>query len=119
MAREPAAFLWDVQYACNAVMDFLQGVAFEQFAADLLLRSAVERQLQNMGEALAQLGRLDPELAKKVPDHRAVISFRNVLVHGYATLDKQVVWNVIQRDLPELLSAVDAALISLGPPPTA
>ena len=118
MAREPAAYLWDIQHAGNAVMDFLQGVAFEQFATDLLLRSAVERQLQNMGEPLAQLGRLDPDLAKQVPDHRAVIGFRNVLVHGYATLDQQVVWKVIQRDLPELPRAVDAALTSLGPPPT-
>jgi uncharacterized protein with HEPN domain len=118
MAREPAAFLWDVQFAGRAVQSFVQGVAFERFASDLLLRSAVERQLQNMGEALAQLARLDPDLTNQVPEHRAVIGFRNVLVHGYAVLDQQVVWNVIQRDLPELLKAVDTTLSKFDPPPT-
>ncbi len=113
MAREPAAFLWDVQFACNAVLRFVQDVDFERFASDLLLRSGVERQLQNMGEAFAQLARLDPELVNRVPDYRSVIGFRNLLVHGYATLDPQVVWNTIQRDLPELLKAVNVALSRL------
>jgi uncharacterized protein with HEPN domain len=51
-------------------------------------------------------------------EHRAVIGFRNVLVHGYATLDQQVVWKVIQRNLPALLKVVDVALSRLGPLPT-
>lgn len=118
MAREPAAFLWDVQFACKAVQGFLHGVSFERFTGDLLLCSGVERQLQNMGEALAQLPRLDPELVMQVPEHRAVIGFRNVLVHGYATLDQQVVWTAVHRDLPNLLQAVESALSKLGPPPT-
>ena len=43
MNRDPASFLWDMQQACTAIRSFVDGVAPERFAADLLLRLAVER----------------------------------------------------------------------------
>ncbi len=55
MVREPASFLWDVQFAGRHVLQFVHGADFGRYCNDLLLRSAVERQLQNMGEALSQL----------------------------------------------------------------
>jgi uncharacterized protein with HEPN domain len=110
MEREPLAYLWDVQYACRNVLDFVREVEFDRYLGDVMLRSAVERQLQNMGEALSQLARIDSDLAAQVPEHRSVIAFRNVLVHGYATLDHQVVWHVIGHDLPALLATASALL---------
>lgn len=118
MERDPAAFVWDVQFACRNVIDFTRDASYERLTGDILLRSAVERQLQNMGEALAQLTRIDPELAAQVPEHRQIIAFRNVLVHGYAALDLQVVWRTIRDDVPALLSVIDALLARLGPAPT-
>jgi len=88
MEREPAAILWDVQFACRNVLDFVQDETFERFTDDLMLRSAVERQLQIMGEALAQLARIDGALAAQVSEHRQIVAFRKVLVHGYATLTR-------------------------------
>lgn len=118
MRRDPASFVWDVQFACRNVLDFVRQADFARFTSDILLRSAVERQLQNLGEALAQLARIDSALAAEVPGHRQIIAFRNVLVHGYATLDLRVVWRVIEHDIPPLLAAADALLARLGPPPT-
>ena len=82
MKRDRAAFLWDMQQACSAIDRFVDGVVLERYTADLLLRSAVERQLQNIGEALSQLSKLDAELAARVPRQRQLVGFRNVLVHG-------------------------------------
>lgn len=118
MEREPAAFPWDVQFACRNVLDFVRDATYERFANDLLLRSAIERQLQKMGEALAQLARTDRELAAQVPEHRQIIALRNVLVHGYATLDQHVVWRVVGGDVPALLAAVESLMARMGPPPT-
>jgi uncharacterized protein with HEPN domain len=118
MERDPAAFLWDVQFACRNVLDFVRDATYERFSSDLLLRSAVERQLQNMGEALAQLARTDRALAAQIPEHRQIIAFRNVLVHRYAILDQRIVWRVIRSDVPALLGAIDSLMAGMGPPPT-
>ena len=114
MRRDPRAYLWDIQQGCLNVQSFLYGISLAEYQSNLLLRSAVERQLQNIGEALAQLAKLDPELAARVPEYRQIIGFRNVPVHGYATLNHDEVWRAIGESLPPLLSAANALLASLG-----
>jgi uncharacterized protein with HEPN domain len=87
------------------------GKSFAAFDRDIVLRSAVERQFEIIGEALAQLARIDAAMAQKVPDLRQIIAFRNVLIHGYATVDPARVWRVIEDNLPPLRGAL-AALLS-------
>lgn len=62
----------------------------------------MERQLEIIGEALNQLARIAPEMATRIPEYRRIIAFRNLLIHGYATVDGRVVWGVIEAKLPEL-----------------
>ena len=86
------------------------GKAFSQFDADIVLYSAVERQFQIIGEAFAQLARADAktaELIKVLPD---VVAFRNVLVHGYAIVDRIRVWEIVVEDLPSLRKTLDELL---------
>ncbi|MCC7151150.1 MAG: DUF86 domain-containing protein [Rubrivivax sp.] len=110
MKRDRSAFLWDMQQGCAAILGFIVDATPERYEQDLLLRSAVERQLQNVGEALSQLARLDADLAGRVPRHRQLIAFRNVLVHGYAALNHGEVWRVLHENLPELHAAVSGLL---------
>lgn len=110
MRREPRAFLWDVREACERIEEFVAGIGQEEYGVNALVRSAVERQFEIIGEALSQLARTDAALASQVPDHRRIIAFRNVLIHGYAVLDHQLVWRVIQQDLPGLRAAVNGLL---------
>jgi len=86
------------------------GKIFDDFDRDIVLRSAVERQFEIVGEALAQLARLDAATAQKVPDIREIIAFRNVLIHGYAMIDRARVWQVIQQNLPQLRATLAALL---------
>jgi uncharacterized protein with HEPN domain len=57
------------------------------YAETDVVHSAVERKFEIIGEALNQVWKLDPELAARIPDIREIIAFRNVLIHGYATID--------------------------------
>jgi len=114
MPREPRAFLWDAHRAGTAIADFTRGKTFDDFARDLLLRSAVERQFEIIGESLGQLAKAHPAVAAKVPNLRRIIAFRNILVHGYTIIDRETVWRVIQESLPELL-AVLAGLLASDP----
>jgi uncharacterized protein with HEPN domain len=76
----------------------------------------VERKFEIIGEALSQLAKTDPLLAERIPDFRRAISFRNLLIHGYATIDLYRVWRSVEVDLPGLRSTVTALLDEMGPP---
>jgi uncharacterized protein with HEPN domain len=56
--------------------------------------------MEIIGEALGQMARKDPETAGLIADLARIIAFRNILIHGYATVDDQVVWGVISTRLP-------------------
>jgi uncharacterized protein with HEPN domain len=73
---------------------------------DDMLRAAVERQFEIIGEAFAGPRRVDPGLAAGIPDLARVIAFRNVLIHAYATVDDRLVWDVAERELPALRTAI-------------
>lgn len=70
-----------------------------------------------MGEAVSQLSRLTPDLAQRIPDQARVISFRNLLVHGYDVVVDEVVWAIVQGDLPAVRAHVAQLLkeIDSGP----
>jgi uncharacterized protein with HEPN domain len=55
-----------------------------------------------LGEAVVQLSKLTSELAKRIPERGSIIAFRNLLIHGYAAVVDEIVWGVIENDLPEL-----------------
>jgi uncharacterized protein with HEPN domain len=44
----------------------------------------------------------DPEVASTIPDLTRIIAFRNILIHGYATVDDRLVWGVVETNLPSL-----------------
>ncbi len=79
-----------------------------------MLRAAVERKLEIVGEALGQLAKAAPELAERVTDLRQVVGFRNVLVHAYSDVQSTVVWSAVERNVPELLSCLEELLRELG-----
>jgi uncharacterized protein with HEPN domain len=64
MRRDPRSFLWDVREAADAIKRFTQG----RSSTGLMLRSAVERQFEIIGEALSQLTRVEGVLAARIPE---------------------------------------------------
>jgi uncharacterized protein with HEPN domain len=96
------ALLWDALRAMERCRRFAFGRSFDEYLADDMPSSAIERQLEIVGEALAALRRFDPSLAARIPDLQRAVGFRNILIHGYASVDHQVVWEVVQLHLPKL-----------------
>ena len=115
MRRDTRSYLWDALKAAEAVQSFLRGRTYEAFVEDDLLRSAVERQLEIIGEALSQLAKVDPQIADNVPELRRIIAFRNILVHGYSAVDYDTVWRLIEDKLPELQSNLTMLLRAADP----
>ena len=99
MQPDSRKYLYDIQTACRKLEAFTRDRSLEDYLANEMLRSAVERQFEIIGEALSQLYRIDSNLVASVPDARRIIAFRNILIHGYATIRHETVWGVVQSDL--------------------
>lgn len=109
--REPKERLRDVLEAIAAIERYRDRgkTAFEQ---DELLQSWFVRNLQIIGEAAAGIASETRTLAPTIPWSK-IVGMRNVLVHGYFDIDTEIVWTVVERDLPVLKPAVEQLLQKL------
>lgn len=114
MEPDARAFLWDVQQATLAIEKFIKGMNATSYADNDLVRSAVERQFEIIGEALNRLSKIAPDLAREIPSLREIIGFRNILIHGYASVDHGRVWQIAINLVPELKVTVTAMLRRLA-----
>lgn len=110
MQLEAKKYLYDIQQAAARVSEFTLGKRLEDYQSNAMLRAAVERQFEIIGEALAQLARLDESIVAQISEHRRIIDFRNILIHGYAVVDDRLVWDVVQGKVPALIREVENLL---------
>ncbi|GHH38244.1 HepT-like ribonuclease domain-containing protein [Lentzea cavernae] len=113
MRRDPRTYLWDALRAVELLADFSSGKSFADYLADAMLRSAVERQFEIVGEALNNLSKVSPELADAIPDLPRIVAFRNILIHGYASVDDALVWQVLTDKRPQLEERLHQLLAGL------
>jgi len=104
MLRDNASLL-DIATAGQLVLQFAQGLNREQLELDLLRQSAILYQITIMGEATKRLSREFREQHPDVP-WDDVARMRDVIAHQYDRLDLDIVWQVIQRNIPELLNQI-------------
>jgi uncharacterized protein with HEPN domain len=110
MRRDPRVHLLDALDASQAIQTFVIGRTQEEYHHDRLLRSAIDREFEIVGEALNRLRRDDPAIAERIPDLGEIIGFRNVLIHGYDIVDRDAVWKAITVEIPVLGASVSGLL---------
>lgn len=110
MRLESRKLLEDIRQAAALIRQFAAKRTVQDYARDAMLRSAIERQFEVIGEAVNRLTKLDPATASRISQRRRIIDFRNILIHGYDLVDANVAWDVVQNDLPALLREVEALL---------
>jgi uncharacterized protein with HEPN domain len=108
--RDPEKYLYDMLSSCQFLIDFTAGKTIDNYIKERAFRSALERELQIIGEALIQLEKVAPDIAAKIPEYQNIIGFRHVLVHGYANLDPATVWNVVETKVPTLAQKIKLLL---------
>ena len=106
MQLESRTILEDVRVAASCIFDFTTGVSFDDYTGDRMLQSAVERQFEIIGEALKRLSKIDTQTSSLIENYKRIISFRNILIHGYDVVDNAVVWDIVKQDLPKLYEQV-------------
>lgn len=110
MESKSPKLLEDIRDAAAFVRQATAGKTLDDYRRERLLRQAVERNFEIIGEAVGRLAKLDPTTAANIGQHQRVISFRNLLIHGYDLIDDAQVWDVIQSDLPTLEAEVVSIL---------
>ena len=75
MRPEVRKFLFDVSLSAKLIQRFTDGKTFVEYSEDEMLRSAVERQFQVLGEAISQLYRINQDTASRIRDYRRIIAF--------------------------------------------
>jgi len=111
--RDMRLYYVDILDSGNAITEFVKDISFEEFCSDRKTYSAVIREFEVIGEAA---GNIPGEVKAKYSDveWQDIKDFRNLLIHEYFGVDLEIVWKIIQEDLPALMKAVRTILFELG-----
>ena len=112
--RSREAYLWDIADSCKAILEFTKDSSISDFEENRMLRRAVERELSVVGEAVSQSTRHFPNLEESIGPARQIVGFRNRIVHEYAEVDTDIVWAIVQNEVPRLLEKSEALLEESG-----
>jgi uncharacterized protein with HEPN domain len=97
-----AAPLWDMLDAARAIMDFITEKKAEDYFRDRMLRGAVERHLEIIGEAARGVSESFRAQHPEIP-WRRIIGLRNILAHEYGEIKHERIWDLVIRDIPDLV----------------
>jgi uncharacterized protein with HEPN domain len=78
---------------------------YDSYKKDILLRRAIERNLEIIGEAMSRILREDPNY--EIEHARRIIGFRNQIIHGYDSVSDENIWGILINHLPSLKIEVD------------
>ena len=98
----------DMADAIEKILDYTKGMILEQFSSDRKTIDSVCFNLAILGEAA---NKISPEIRVNYPgiQWRKIISTRNKLIHNYAVIDDEILWDIVKNDLPDLLATVRAS----------
>jgi uncharacterized protein with HEPN domain len=102
--------LYDVKFAIDEVdMYFLDRQKnFEYYSNDIILRRAIERDLEIIGEAINRILIIDPEFP--ILNARRIVSLRNQIIHGYDRISDENIWGIVMNNLPKLKLEIEEFL---------
>ncbi len=109
------AYVWDIRDRGQKILEFVGSSTEEEYLGNSLVRAAVERNLEVIGEAIVLASRHFPDHIDRIPDRDKFIELSNQLADGYNDLDHHQVWTAIQQSLPKLLQQA-AEILQQKPP---
>ncbi|MEN9969295.1 MAG: hypothetical protein RIR94_1492 [Bacteroidota bacterium] len=109
MQPEELKYLYDVQTSIQSIKDFTIDIkSFQDFDNNKLVKRAVERELEIIGEAINRLLKMNNSI--QITNARKIVNLRNWVIHSYDNVDSVIIWAILQKDLPLLETEVSALL---------
>ena len=101
-------YLLDILDAVNSIDSYISDIDFVQYRKNKMVRRAVEREFEIIGEAMNAVLKIDETL--KVSSKERIIGMRNRVIHGYDKIDDGLVWGTIKKHLPLLKIEIEDLL---------
>ena len=101
MKKDDSVYLHHIIDAFVQIEHYTEGVSHEEFLRNRLLQDGVIRQLEVMGEAARNLSEDLRSEHPQIP-WRQMIGLRNRMIHAYFNVDLQIIWEIVQGDIPDL-----------------
>lgn len=112
MERNVKKFLEDILNVINEIDGFFaeSEKRYDEYLSNTCLRRAIQMNISIIGEAVNRLLKLEPEI--NISSAKKIISTRNYLIHGYDSLNHEIIWGIVMRHIPVLKQEVIALLTS-------
>lgn len=109
-----AGYIWDMLESARRIREFTAGLSYEDYLESILIQSAVERQLEIIGEASRRMSDRFRQEHPEIP-WSGVIGQRNVIAHQYDEIIQEQLWSVVTEDIPVLIARLEPLLPPLPP----
>jgi uncharacterized protein with HEPN domain len=94
MVLEIKKYLFDIQESIDSIEKYLgEKRDFTVYLNDKMLRRAIEREFEIIGEAMTRIEKLDSSI--NITSKRQIINMRNRVIHGYDKIDNEIIWGTI------------------------
>ena len=104
MTERAKKYLFDILFSIEAIEEFIKDIDFTNYQEDLKTKSAVERQLGIIGEAVNKFSK--EKYSIELQNSREIVNFRNRIIHAYDSVDDNIVWAIKTNHLPILKNEV-------------
>ncbi len=110
MPRNYKMHVWEVQQAAQSILQFTDGKTLHDYATDVVLRYAVERQITKIGGAASRLIVNSDPNAQRIGGRAGRLGYGNTLDHSWPEAEHDEIWDFVQNNLPTLLKETTAIL---------
>lgn len=102
-------WLYDIKIAIDEIDSYFekQERDFFKYRDNLMLKRAVERDLEIIGEAINRIVKRDETFQDKITNAKAIIGLRNQVIHAYDSISDEIIWSILINHLPKLRREID------------
>jgi uncharacterized protein with HEPN domain len=110
MTEKQLKFLYDIKLAIDDIESYFETETrtFDNYTKNSLLKRAIERNLEIIGEAINRILKEDPSFP--IENAKKIIGLRNQIIHGYDSVSDENIWGIIMIHLPKLKSEINTMI---------
>ena len=107
MDEKVLKWLYDVKSAIDEIDNYFEKYDknFEEYKKNLVLKRAIERNLEIIGEAVNRILKVDPNI--EIENTKSIVGLRNQIIHAYDNISEEYIWAVVIKHLPKLKKEID------------
>jgi len=106
MPRDWRLFLGDIAEACVKIAEYRRGIERAEFDRRGMAFDAIVRNVEILGEAAGKLPTEARQLAPEIP-WDAIVGMRHRIAHAYFGIDNDILWDVVENEVPLLAKAIE------------